>query len=255
MKRIVLKLAGLPVVVLLFFILMIAPGLLAAPITLLIGWWPSMARWIKAWHPGSIGVALFVLAVVLMVAGTHWFLRWVYASARNPEAGRVPTAWRWRWTLCGFGVLTCSLLALCAMVLTVHQIHWFSTSSAPWFSDPFRERVRMLGVAVNLQKQADELQWDSLKTRECFRQKSSTIPGQPAAEAIQPVWIEKDGHSLRGIILIPRRPLHRATARLVVLRPGTNYTTHRLEELPTVLASLGIDKPGPGPGGPVSLLP
>lgn len=255
MKRIVLRLAVLPVAVFLFFILMIGPGLLAAPIILLVGWWSSMARLIKAWHPGSVGVALFVLAVVLMVAGTHWFLRWVYASARHPAADRVSTEWRWKWTLCGFGVLTCSLLAICAMVLTTHQTYWISKSSDPLFSDPFRERLRTLSIAVNLQRQADELQWDSIKTRECFLQKNSTVSGQPATEAIQPVWIEKDEHSLRAIILIPRRPLHRATARLAVLQPGTNFTTHRLEELPTVLASLGIDQTSHNPSGPVSLLP
>jgi hypothetical protein len=254
MRRAVIRLAVLLTMVLLLFILLIGPGLLAAPITLLIGWWSSIARLLKVWHPGSSGIALFLLAVLVMVAGTHLFLRWVFASAHEPAEDRVPPEWRWKWTVCGFGLVTCSLLAICAMVLTTHQIYWISRSADSLFTDPFRERVRVLSFAVTLQKAADELQWNSLKTRAFVLQKSFT-GSDVMTEAIQPVWIEKDEHSLRGIVLVPRRPMHRATARLTVLRPGTNYTTHRLEELPAVLASFGIGSARPSSNEPVSLLP
>lgn len=255
MKRTLVRLTVLLILVLLLFVLLFGPGLLAAPITLLIGWYSSLARLIKAWHPSPGGVMLFALAVVMMVAGTHRFLRWVYAYARPSANGHAPREWRWKWTICGFGVLTCSLLAICAMVLTTHQVYWMSKSSVPLFTDPFRERLPILRVEVDLQKKAEEFHWDSAKTREFFMHDTSFGFGEPPTEAIQPIWIENDDHSLQAIVIIPRRPLHRAIARVTVLRPGTNTTTHRLEELPKVLSSLGIGRGEQSAAGAVTLLP
>lgn len=68
-------------------------------------------------------------------------------------------------------------------------------------------------------------------------------PENLPAETIHPVWIEKDSETLRAIVLIPRRPLIRAEARVVVLQPGTNYAVG-VDELPRVLASFGIGSTG-----------
>lgn len=236
MKRSILRLAMLPVALLLFFVLLIGPGLLTAPITLLIGWWSSAARLIKRWQPSSASLVLFLLAAILLVAGTHRFLNWIFAARRTSE-GSGPIAWRWKWTICGFGVITCTLLAICAMVLTTHQVYWISKSSDPLFNDPFRDKMRALRLTMDLQKRAEESNWDTAKTRAFFQQDDFNGSGQSAAEAIQSVWIERDERSLRAIILIPRHPLNRTTAKLTVLQPGTNSTNHRLEELPQVLAS------------------
>jgi hypothetical protein len=140
------------------------------------------------------------------------------------------------------------------MVLTTHQLYWMSKSSDPLFSDPIRERLPMVRMGADLQKKAEELHWDSVKTRESFMHDTAFGFGEPPTEAIQPVWIENDEHSLRAIVLIPRRPLHRASARVTVLRPGTN-SIHRLEELPKVLASFGIGRGEQPSTGAVTLLP
>ncbi len=221
------------------FVLLIGPGLLSAPIALLIGWWPSAARLINRWPASSADVGRFAVAAILLLAGTHRFLSWVY-TARNAKVSARPATWRWKWTLAGFGVIACTLLAICALVLTTHQVYWISKSSDPLFADPFRERVRVLRLAADLQKRAEELKWDTAKTREFFQTDGYAGSGQSAAEAVQPVWIEKDEQSLRAIILIPRHPLNRSTARLTVLQPGTNSTTHRFPELPEVLAAFRV---------------
>ncbi len=218
------------------FVLLLGPGLLSAPITLLLGWWPAAARLIHRWQASSAAVVLFTVAASLLLAGTHRFLSWVYA-ARTAKENAGPATWRWKWTLGGFGVIACTLLAICALVLTTHQIYWLSKSSDPLFVDPVRERVRVLRLAADLQKRAEELKWDTAKTREFFQTDGYAGSGQSAAEAVQPVWIENDAQSLRAIILIPRHPLSRRTARLTVLRPGTSSATHRLPELPEVMAS------------------
>jgi len=239
MRRGILRVAMFVISVCLFFILLIGPGLLNAPITLLIGWWSSAALLLRGWHPGSTGVVLFILAALFLVAGTHRFLNWVYTAQTTADNSALG-GWRWKWTLCGFGGITCTLFAICAMVLTTHQLYWMSRSSDPLFTDPFRERVRRLRFALDLQKKAEELKWDTAKTRECFQQDSFIGSGRSAAEAVQPVWIERDERSLRAIILIPRHPLNRTAAGLTVLQPGSDPAKYGLDELPRVLASFNL---------------
>jgi len=48
MNRFELRPAVPLLTIVLFFLLVIGPSILAAPITLLIGWWPSMIRLSKA---------------------------------------------------------------------------------------------------------------------------------------------------------------------------------------------------------------
>jgi hypothetical protein len=243
----------------LLFIFLVAPEIVVAAITLLItlliGWWPSMVRLIRAWHPGAGGIALFILAVVLLLAGSHSFARWLYASLRDRSGSRWPASWRWKWTLCGYAILACTLVAICCLVLTTHQIYWFSKSSDPILDDVSGKQVGPFIVASDLQKDAEELQWDTAKTRDVFLKKEVVVNGKPATETIQPVWIEKDDHTLRAIILIPRRPLIRATAWVAVLQPGKELASYKLDELPRVLASFGIGSTGQIPSLPAPLLP
>jgi len=256
MKRVLLRLAVLLILLLIGvgFVPAISAPLVAA-VTLLLGWWPSMVRLIGAWHPSRNGIALFVFAVILLVAGSHSFLRWLYGSLRNRSDSRWPAAWRWKWTLCGYAILACTLVAICCLVLTIHQVYWFSKSSDPMFADPSRKQVGTFIVASDLQKDAEELQWNTTKIRDVFLKKEVVVNGQPATETIQPVWIEKDDHSLRAIILIPRRPLQREEARVAVLKPGTNLAFYKLDELPQVLVSCGIGSTGQGPSRAAPLLP
>jgi hypothetical protein len=255
MKQSLLRIAIIVLAVVLFFILMVGPGFLAAPITLFIGWWASLVRFSKAWHFNSNAVWLFLFAMVALVAGTHVFLRWLYASLRNKQENALPSRWPLKWTICGCTMLFCALLAVCSVVLTTHQIYWISKSSDALFADPFRERINILYEAKTLQKDAEELNWDSAKTRASFWQRGSSSIGRPALETIQPVWIEKDGHTLRAIILIPRRPMFHATTRLAIIQSGSDLAMRNLNELPQVLSSFGIGNITEGSNRPTVLLP
>ena len=254
MKRTFLRIGVMAVAVLLVFVVLVGPGILAIPITLLIGWWSSLVRLLKIWHPAPHAVLLFTLTVILIVAGTNAFMRWLYACLRSGVGSTKAPAWRWKWTMCGYAMLFCALLAICSVVLTTHQLYWMSKSSDPLFTDPFREKLVTLNAAMMLQKDAEDVQWDSAKTRAAFWQQDFTRAGQPASEAIQPVWIEKDG-VMRGVILVPRHPLQSVTARLTVIQPGTNLVTRNLSELPQVLASFGIGNTSEGSNRPTASLP
>ncbi len=255
MKRSSLRVAAIILAVVLFFFLMVAPGLLVAPITLFFGWWASLGRLWKAWHSNSNAVWLFLSALVVLLAGSQFFLRWLYAGLKSKPENNWPSQWPWKWTLCSFAMLICALLAVCCVVLTTHQMYWISKSPDPLFADPFREKWSILYAAKTLQNDAEERHWDSAKTRASFWQAGSTRIGRPVWEAIQPVWIEKDDHTLRAIILIPRRPMFHPTTRLVVIQPGADLATHNLNELPQVLASFGIGNRTDSSNRPPALLP
>jgi hypothetical protein len=255
MKRIVIRLAALALVVCVILILMVAPGFLAAPITVLVGWWPAIARLYTAWRPNRSALLLFLSAVLALIAGVHWFSMWVYGFVWNPKNDRGRHKWAWKWTLCGFGMLFFTLLAIGSLILTTHQLYWLSKSSDPLFTDPYLGKAGMLNVAMNLQVRAEEAQWNAQKTREAFWRGKAAFTGRPALESIQPVWVEKDRDQLCAIILIPRRPLRRAMAGIVVIQPGTNFVTRSLDELPQVLGSFGIGNVAGGSYGKPPLLP
>ncbi len=212
------------------------------PITLLAGWALSAARLIRAWHPAPGEVVLFGLAVVALVAGSHAFLRWLHARVQNrPEGNEAGQGhWRWKWTLAGFGFAFCALLAIVCVVLTAHQVYWMANATDPWFVSSKWERFQAIRVASDLQLAADRNQWDSAKTQAAFWRMDSANAAPPAWEAFQSVWVAQDERTLRAVVLIPRRPMQRAYARLAVLQPGKDFTRFELDELPQVLASFGI---------------
>lgn len=212
------------------------------PITLLAGWALSAARLIRAWHPTPGEVVLFALAVVVLVAGSHAFLRWLHASVQTHREGNEAEQghWRWKWTFAGFGFAFCALLAIVSVVLTAHQVYWMANATDPWFVSSKWERFQAIRVASDLQLAADSHQWDSAKTQAAFWRTDSANATAPAWETFQPLWVAQDERTLRAVVLIPRRPVQRAHAGLVVLQPGTNFTSLKLGELPQVLASLGI---------------
>lgn len=231
-----MKVTVMVLLVLLFSTMCIGPGLFFAPIALIFGWVPAAGRLFKGWH-FSAGMIPWLLMVLLLIGGTQAFLRWVYYRMHgdSPEATRPP--WPWRWTLCAYAMLCCVLLAISSMILTTHQIYWICKSSDPLFSSPYRERAAIFSVASTLQSEAETNQWDASAVRAAFWQGNATRHGWAAGDELQPVWIEQEDRSLRAIILVPRRPLYRKKATLVVLQPGQRWQTHALTELPQLLLS------------------
>lgn len=134
----------------------------------------------------------------------------------------------------------CSLIAICSLVLTFHQLYWISRSSEPFFANPLREKAGLIILADSLKTDADEAEWDLVKTRDAFWRRNSEIARLPAAELVQPVWIPQDETRLRAIVLVPRHPAYRSSALVAILQPGTNRLTRHLNELPDVLNAFGL---------------
>ena len=237
MSRVVLRLGVVLIACPLVFILLIAPGLLGLPIALLLGWWPSLKRLSEALHPSPGSLLLFAFGLGAMVAGTDSFLKWLAGNVRAVGQEKLRGQWRFKWTLCAFGMMLCALVALCSVVLTTHQLYWFSQSNDPMFSDSMRERLVVRQAARMLEVEADAARWNSFETREAFRQEDFKGTRPPVSEGVQPVWIENTNDTLRAIILVPRHPRNRAFARIAILEPGSNPVTRNWGDLTQVLAS------------------
>src|SRR5215831_4027779 len=157
----------------LVFTVMIGPGVLALPFTLAIGWWPAAARLLKVWRTNPGSIVLFSLAVIILVGGSHAFARWLHKRVRTIESNGLPREWSWKWTVCGFGILFCTLLSIASLVLMTHQLFWISKSFDPLFIDPYRGRFVMRDKAVTLQRAAEESHWDAAGIREAFSTEGS----------------------------------------------------------------------------------
>jgi len=215
------------------------PAILVLPVTLLIGWWPSAARLITTLNPGGGAAAALILAVVVFLLGSHQFCGWLYSKLR-PEESAYPLKWPGRWTLCSFGMLLCTLLAIGSLMLTTHQLYWLSRGSDPVFADPFRENRAIMWTAVALQKSGESWNWDENKVRETFPGTDQSFVNRTAIESIEPIWIAGEPGKLRAIVLVPRHPLLRGRARIAVIEPGIKSFTRSLSELHQTLASFGI---------------
>ncbi len=239
----------------LLFTAMINPGFLMPPMALLVGWWPAMARLAHAWQPTFDHLLVTGLAVALLVAGAHRFLGWVCANWNTDPENPGRRTWRWKWTLCGFGMLFCGLLAICSVVLTAHQLYWLSKSPDPMVGSVFRESSLARFFARTLQSQAEQVQWDTAQTRGWFEHSRVETAHSSAAEEFQALWVPRDESRLRAVILFPRHPLHHRLARIAIVQPGTAPASRPLDDLPAVLAAFGIGHETNTPAVRPSLLP
>jgi hypothetical protein len=245
MKRRLARLASIfGVFIVLFLVFVGETGPLLVPMTLLTGWVFSVARLVNAWHPATEVVAMAGLGVIVLLAGSHAFIWWLASHLLSDEKDSRQVVWSWKWTLCGFGIAFCALLAIGAAMLTTHQIYWLSRSTEPWYVSS-RQRFESALVAMKLRKEAEALQWDSAGTRAAFwRMRSGN--DQPVCESIQPVWVERDMKTLRAVLLIPRRKIPGDKTRIAIIQPEDKYYSgEKLEALPQVLASFGISNGTP----------
>lgn len=101
---------------------------LEIPFFLVAGWVFYLARVVPQWQPDGGMVATGLVCLLGFVAGSHLFLRWVYA-ATGPESG--PRRWPLRWTLQMCGLVVLMFVAGVAATGVFHQTGWLITSPEP----------------------------------------------------------------------------------------------------------------------------
>jgi hypothetical protein len=237
--RALLALVGL----LMLFLLLVGEILpLLIPFTLITGWAFSLIRLIKALNASIALTASFGMGLIILISGTHLFIRWLVRCLNNKTESASQFRWSWKQTLCVFGMAVCAFSATGAAMLTTHQIYWLSHSSEPWYVSS-RQAFEVIRAGQALKKEADVVDWDAASTRAAFWRMQSRN-GQPICESIQPIWIPKDGKVLRAVLLVPRKKVLGDRSRFLCIQPGSNdYRGQKMEKLPVVLGSFGVTLP------------
>ena len=248
MSRQPLKILLVPLVIFGLLLFLFDPSIIILPITLCFGWLPASVRYWAPLHPNTRVLISLCLALAGLVVGAHLFLRWLYVSIRSSGGGsRLTVNWRWKWTLCVFGITGCSLLAIGCLILTTHQIYWISKSPDSILTDPYRQIRRMRMAALELKALAETNHWEVSETADAFYHQNGFRFPEPVAEEIRPVWVvaETNANTLRAVILLPQRPLIRSTAGILVIERGKDDMLRPFDELSQVLSAFGIKTDDP----------
>jgi hypothetical protein len=199
--------------------------------TIVVGWCPACYRLIERVHANRPSTAPFLGGLAILLAGTHQFLRWFYARRSSPDGTGTARAWPWRWTVCGFGALACSVMAAGCAILVVHQLYWLSRSNDLVFPQGRGTRSKMrVAWLLNRNAEASGPRTGRLKAE--F--------DRVELEENDVLFVGGDDEPVEAVIVIPRRPMRRAEASILLLRHGTNRVDTPPERLADILAQYGI---------------
>jgi hypothetical protein len=233
LKRVFIIAATVP-----FFLLLLLPEIVVpwfiTIVAVLFGWIPSGLRLAQACRPTFGASFVLALALAAFIGGTHFFISWMLRNWRDQQNLPRLAEWRWKWTLCGFGIIVCSVLAISALILTTHQIYWLAKSSDPLFVDPRHERFAVTRLAMTIKSEADASNWNPSSIRKLILSNDGFVL---PAEVVDPVIMDKGGKSIKAIVLVCRHPLLQSGAKLAVVRPDTTNSILPVDELSNVLAS------------------
>src|SRR5262245_36030629 len=62
------------------------------------GWFRFLQRVLPRVTWNWSGIAMVALCSILIIAGTHWFCRWLYTQVRANARIQGPERWRWSWS-------------------------------------------------------------------------------------------------------------------------------------------------------------
>lgn len=223
------------------FVLGMAPEMIGVGITPVVGLFAAPARLLANWHSSLANCVYFGLGVLILIAGTHFLIRWLFKArhAKAPEAADLSTPWRLRWTLSGFGILFCVFVAVVSVVLVIHQLYWLRHSSEPWMVSSTRERVGRIHLQHELGSFVEDQQWSTTAVRTYICSTNSGF-GQPIWEKYQPVYQERSPGVLQAFLLVPRQSTYGKANFVLLFQQGQKPDWHPLTSLPALLAKIGI---------------
>lgn len=97
-------------------------------------------------------VASSAICAVLLVIGSHLFLRWLYREADDDGAPNTVRRWRRRWTLSGASLILLMFSAGIGAVGIVHQTAWMAKSPVPLVRYRFGEHLNRPRCALHLRQ-------------------------------------------------------------------------------------------------------
>jgi prepilin-type processing-associated H-X9-DG protein len=105
----------------------------------------------------DIAASSAVCAVVLVI-GSHLFLRWLYRQTGGDGTSPDARRWRWRWTLSGAGLVLLMFSAGIGAIGVVHQTAWLATSPVRLIVEAGRETANRVKCASNLRQIGQAIQ-------------------------------------------------------------------------------------------------
>src|SRR5436309_2896101 len=79
------------------------------------------------------GKPVSLIYALLLIAGSHLFLRWLYREMKGANDASNRDTWKWRWTLSGFSIVVLMFAAGIAVTGVAHQVTWMSRSGEPLY--------------------------------------------------------------------------------------------------------------------------
>jgi prepilin-type processing-associated H-X9-DG protein len=98
---------------------------------------------------------LGLLYCSILIAGSHYFLGWLYGELHAKAAlenATTPPAWRWQWTFSAFGLVILMFAAGIGAIGVVHQTTWLIRSPLPLYGSGPGERANRVHCGSNLRQ-------------------------------------------------------------------------------------------------------
>ncbi len=234
----------------LFVLMLFFPDVLLVPFTLLLGWVSFLRRILPEFRPGAATLTLVFVSLILLLAGTQWFLTWVYGRVRTPGGGAVTAVrrWPWRWTLALHAGLWLALLAVISMVCIIHQVGWMYASKQPVFVSkmwPARATADLVKTARALRAAGEANNWDPAKMQTAIwegRFESAETRGA-LWENHHVVFLPGSDGRLAAAVVLPRDPKARSKLGLALVEPGAEINRQSADALPRILARSPLPAP------------
>jgi hypothetical protein len=193
-----------------------------------------------SWNWSGIGMA--VLCSLLIVSGTQWLCRWLYAHLHFNAAGDVSTRWRWSWSFALYGMLWSAFFAIMGTVGVAHQVGWLLNSKEPLYvarPSPWEFTLNLRTKAIDLTSIAESESWDFIRTRALFYEQQA-LPGtrmRPnGIEDVHVLFLEGQRGKLAAAVFFYRDMAIREKTGIVLTTPSSLHEQHSFRELPELLA-------------------
>ena len=209
------------------------------------GWIGFLKRVVPHLKVNWSGLGMGMVCSVLIVAGIHYMMSWLYGFHSSGAAKNWSNLWRPSWSCAFYGALWLLFLAAMGITGVAHQVGWLMTSKVPLrVVREFRgDYIRHLKyVATEIAMVGEDNGWALEETRKAFYRTRSLYPvgglRPNAIEDLHVLFLDGQKGKSAAAVACYRDPVKREKSGfvLVPLNNREAYELKELKELPSVLA-------------------
>ncbi len=172
------------------------------PVVLIFGWIQFLGKVLPHIQPSLAIMLEGIGAILVLMVGTHLFLRWLFTNLRQPEDGLSDRRqWKLRWTATGLMIFVLMFITSISMTGLIHQTGWLAHE--PWLESSFasgrraRADMRAIGTALG----SYQVDWEHFPVTHTHRPVALSDVGLPPAYyegAVYDVWLTRVEYSAGG---------------------------------------------------------